>query len=222
MDCKYCLEPLSLNRLPLMLSCGHSICSRCLNGLRKKNKFFCPYDKKPEKRPETQIPIYNKQYNQLISNKSQVVPNPCPKHQLPLNFFSKKSYESLCFQCLKAEKISDTDLIEEKKIKQHLSNAFKQSGTESNISAYCDLLYDKVDDLKKFKTIINGLKLALRINQELYKKDLKFKLRELKNYKDFRENKKNIDITDIDNSKKDFEYFRSIINIYVISKGLQL
>ena len=46
MNCKVCDNHFSKSKIPILLECGHSICSICVDSLYKKNSYKCPYDQK--------------------------------------------------------------------------------------------------------------------------------------------------------------------------------
>ena len=74
-ECQICLDIYGINvnhiKAPKFLSCGHSICKECLEGIIRKsteNYILCPLCKgKTEKKPDVNNYITNKQLIKLVN-----------------------------------------------------------------------------------------------------------------------------------------------------------
>lgn len=99
--CNKCKKNFNTNdREPLMLPCGHTCCSTCIQKLSSKNLIICPENSKHS----TSLPISNlpKNYellNQLWKSRSQEPKNLCNTHKKTLDYLCVSDKTKICADC---------------------------------------------------------------------------------------------------------------------------
>lgn len=101
--CPVCFESYnSASNTPLILTCGHTVCTKCINSIYNTTQLICPLDRvldtrKPEQLPKN-IALIHVIDHQSVKNPS----HPCQSHpQKKVKFFCINPCKALfCSDCI--------------------------------------------------------------------------------------------------------------------------
>lgn len=123
-NCEYCCETFNETlKIPLSLSCGHTICKACATYLRiYKIPSTCPFDNKI-------VSFKHCKVNQMLLGK---IKYSCPEHFEEISGICMQHYQKLCNLCMEShqdcEKISGTS----EELNQKINELIRTTITENN------------------------------------------------------------------------------------------
>ena len=89
------------NKIPLMLSCGHSYCKGCVSMLFESSNLACPEDGTPINTSSVDSLPKNFSLLQILSRmpKKQSLSNTCPAHKRQLEYVCVEDRSRVCAEC---------------------------------------------------------------------------------------------------------------------------
>jgi len=161
-DCPICLLKYNQkDNLPKILSsCGHTLCSSCLNQMLSKNSLNCPLDRKIFDHPvksADELPT-NLFVLQLLDEAFRISSNLCNLHKEPLNLVVLSEKRVACRKCVdKKENYIDFNVIPIKEIKNESIQKKKQLERQ----------------LRDFSIIVQTVTILLEEQKRIIKKNVK-------------------------------------------------
>lgn len=175
-ECPICYECYDLHKhSPRIISCGHTICSKCINNLiyfEVSHILKCPLDKTAillKKRKASCFPK-NLVFIQMIENMTST--KFCMKHKRKLEWLCQNENTELCAKCLVLEGHRDHEIASVQPNKDDCISNMEKEGLQkkmNKIISACDQpeilvngnLYEKVQFIKQSFLRLIGLALAL-------------------------------------------------------------
>lgn len=105
-NCRYCFNSFTLANPPLMISCSHCLCKKCIIFLSQNFQKHCFWCKcKVSYNPEG-MKIHQKTYNQILKKNKKL----CPNHAKVLTHISKHTFVKYCEKCLQEGNINSNEI----------------------------------------------------------------------------------------------------------------
>ena len=163
-NCNLCYENFNKERKPMVMNCGHTLCSACLNKIKDK----CPYCKSDIKKDQTSINFH------LISNidNNQFEDLKSKKINENLNFKIKKLIP-FTFKCYKHPDINVINFCSTCEYFQCIECAYECSQSNHIVKylnkTYCNLYNNFVYSFKDIygNTLVNGIRNNTVINEKI-------------------------------------------------------
>ncbi|OMJ93053.1 hypothetical protein SteCoe_3992 [Stentor coeruleus] len=154
-NCRYCLNIFTLANPPLIISCSHYLCLKCIIFLNENFQNQCFWCKCNVSYNPENLRFHQSIYNQILKKNHKL----CLKHNRKYTNISKFTLIEYCEYCLKQGNIN-TDEIEDIIYEERVVTQFIEEKTqkvEKLIKAYEGKL-EAVDKIEKFDKKIDNAK----------------------------------------------------------------
>lgn len=132
-ECIVCLECYnSFEKLPMILSCGHSLCKECAMKMSENSLHMkCPIDRKIEPKTPKQLAI-NYAILQMLNLQKTGVPAKeiCLVHSYPITMICKTCSSSCCYKCIRSHSNHDIFDADHPIILNEIENSIKKLGVK--------------------------------------------------------------------------------------------